>query len=94
MSYIHSSHDFTVIIHLCIIACALLLGSTLRSKISFLRKYLIPAPMIGGVFLFIFYNYIAKYLNLQSGKAFLEELMFHLLNISFIAMQLRIPDKK
>ena len=94
MSYIHSSHDFTVIIHLCIIACALLLGSTLRSKISFLRKYLIPAPMIGGVFLFIFYNYIAKYLNLQSGKAFLEELMFHLLNISFIAMQLRIPAKK
>ena len=94
MSYIHSAHDFTVVIHLCIIACALLLGSTLRSKVGFLRKYLIPAPMIGGVFLFIFYNYIAKYLNLQTGKAFLEELMFHLLNISFIAMQLRIPVKK
>ena len=66
MSYIHSAHDFTVVIHLCIIACALLLGSTLRSKVGFLRKYLIPAPMIGGVFLFIFYNYIAKYLNLQN----------------------------
>ncbi len=94
MIFIHSSHDFTIVIHLCVIACALLLGSVLRSRISFLRKYLIPAPMIGGLFLLIFYNYVAQYLNLSSGRAFLEELMFHLLNISFIAMQLRIPAKK
>jgi ESS family glutamate:Na+ symporter len=86
MNYIHSAHDFTIVIHLCIISCALLLGSTLRAKVHFLQKYLIPAPMIGGLFLFIFYNYIASYLNLQAGTNFLEELMFHLLNISFIAM--------
>ena len=94
MNYIHSSHDFTIVIHLCIIACALILGSTLRSKIKVLQKYLIPAPMIGGVFLFFFYNYISPMLNLETGTFFLEELMFHLLNISFIAMQLRIPAKK
>ena len=94
MNYIHSAHDFTIVIHLCIISCALLLGSTLRSKIGFLRKYLIPAPMIGGVFLLLFYNYVAPMLGLESGTLFLEELMFHLLNISFIAMQLRIPAKK
>ena len=94
MTYIHSSHDFTIVIHICIITCALLLGSTLRSKIRFFQKYLIPAPMIGGFFLLLFYNYGAKYLNLESGRYFLEELMFHLLNISFIAMQLRIPAKK
>lgn len=94
MTYIHNTHNFTVIIHLCIISCALLLGSTLRSKIPFLRKYLIPAPMIGGLFLFFFYNYVSQYLNLSSGMAFLEELMFHLLNISFIAMQLRVPAPK
>ncbi len=94
MSYIHSAHDFTVVIHLCIISCALLLGSVLRSKIKVLQKYLIPAPMIGGAFLFIFYNYFAEYLNLSSGRHFLEELMFHLLNVSFIAMQLRVPAKK
>lgn len=94
MSYFHSTHDFTVVIHLCIISCALLLGSTLRSKIEFLRKYLIPAPMIGGAFLFVFYNYFADGLGLGSGPHFLEELMFHLLNISFIAMQLRIPADK
>ena len=94
MTYIHSSHDFTIVIHICIITCALLLGSTLRSKIRFFQKYLIPAPMIGGFFLLLFYNYVAKYLDLESGRFFLEELMFHLLNISFIAMQLRIPAKK
>ncbi len=94
MNYIHSAHDFTIVIHICVIACALLLGSTLRSKIGFLRKYLIPAPMIGGFFLFFFYNYVAEYLGLETGRAFLEELMFHLLNVSFIAMQLRIPVKK
>ena len=35
MTYIHSSHNFTIVIHICIITCALLLGSTLRSKIRF-----------------------------------------------------------
>ena len=94
MNYIHSAHDFTIVIHICIISCALLLGSTLRSKIRVFQKYLIPAPMIGGLFLFFFYNYGAKYLNLEAGRFFLEELMFHLLNVSFIAMQLRIPAKK
>lgn len=94
MNYIHSAHDFTIVIHICIIACALLLGSTLRSKIKVFQKYLIPAPMIGGLFLFFFYNYIARYLNLEAGRFFLEELMFHLLNVSFIAMQLRIPAEK
>ena len=91
MLYIHGSHDFTIIIHICILSVALILGSILRSKIKFLQKYLIPAPMIGGLFLFFFYNYISQYFYLEGGQSFLEELMFHLLNISFIAMQLRIP---
>ena len=94
MYYIHGAHDFTIMIHICIISCALLLGSSLRSKIRVLQKYLIPAPMIGGLFLFLFYNYVAAPLHLESGRIFLEELMFHLLNVSFIAMQLRIPAKK
>jgi len=94
VNYIHSAHDFTIIIHLCVISCALLLGSTLRSKIRVLQKYLIPAPMIGGLFLFLFYNYVAEYLHLETGRHFLEELVFHLLNVSFIAMQLRMPPKK
>lgn len=88
---IHAGHDFTVVIHLCVISFSLLLGSILRSKVKFLQKYLIPAPMLGGVFLFLFYNYGVDLLHLNLTTKFLEELMFHLLNISFIAMQLRIP---
>lgn len=91
MMYVHGGHDFTIIIHLCVISIALMLGSVLRSNVKFLRKYLIPAPMIGGVFLFVFYNFFAKSLGLLNGRSFLEDLIFHLLNVSFIAMQLRIP---
>lgn len=89
--FIHSGHDFTVIIHLSVISISLLLGSVLRSKVKFLQKYLIPAPMLGGFFLFFFYNYLQKFLNLNLTTVFLEDMIFHLLNISFIAMQLRIP---
>lgn len=92
--YIHSSHNFLVVINLCVLSCALLAGSVLRSKVRVLQKYLIPAPMIAGAFLFVFYNYCAGPLGLLEGRHFLEELMFHLLNISFIAMQLRIPEAK
>ena len=94
MAFIHGGHNFTVVIHLCIISCALLLGSILRSKIKFLQKYLIPAPMIGGFFLLLFYNYVAPLFLPVDSFLFLDELIFHLLNISFIAMQLRIPEDK
>lgn len=91
----HGGYDFTVILHLCALCLSLLIGSYLRSKIKFLRKYLIPAPMIGGIFLLLFYNYVApKIPGLVNGPEFLGELMFHLLNVSFISMQLRVPEKK
>lgn len=91
--HLHGGYDFTSLLNLCALCLSLLIGSLLRSKIKFLRKYLIPAPMIGGLFLLIFYNYFARYLGMDSGREFLSDLMFHLLNISFIAMQLRIPEK-
>lgn len=94
MSYVHSGHDLTIILHLCILGCSLILGSFIRAKVSFFRKYLIPAPMIGGFFLLVFYNFIAGSLCLETGREFFSELIFHLLNISFIAIQLRIPEPK
>ncbi|MCQ2398833.1 MAG: sodium:glutamate symporter, partial [Sphaerochaetaceae bacterium] len=89
--FVHGGYDFLGVIHICVVACAFLLGSTLRARIRFFQEYLIPAPMIGGVFLFLFYNFAAGRLGLTGGKQFLEAMMFHLLNISFIAMQLRMP---
>ena len=84
--------DFSYIIHFGIISAALLLGAFLRSRIRFLQKYLIPSSIIGGFVLLFFYNYAAPHLNLNSD--FLGDLVYHLLNVSFIAMMLRTPEEK
>lgn len=83
--------DFSYMIHLAIISSGLLLGVFLRQKVKVLQKWLIPASILGGFFLLVFYNFIAEKLGLNSD--FLGDLVYHLLNISFIAMMLRIPDK-
>ena len=83
--------NFTYMIHAGIVAIALLLGTFLRSHVRVLQKYLIPASIIGGAFLLLFYNYAAPHMGLDSS--FLGDLVYHLLNISFIAMALRIPEK-
>jgi ESS family glutamate:Na+ symporter len=50
-----------------------------------------PAPIIAGLILLVFYNFIAPYWNL--GNAFLGEIVYHLLNLSFIAMLLRVTPR-
>lgn len=83
-------NDFTYIIHLAVISMALLLGVLLRNKVRFLQKYLIPASIIGGFFLLLFYNFVGPNIGLTND--FLGDLVYHLLNISFISMMLRIPE--
>jgi ESS family glutamate:Na+ symporter len=70
----------------------MLIGALLRAKVKFLQKYLIPSSIIGGFFLLIFYNVFAPTLNLNT--TFLGTLVYHLLNITFIAMMLRIYPKE
>lgn len=82
--------DWGYIIHFGIISTALLAGALLRARVGFLQKYLIPASIIAGFFLLGFYNYVGPNFGLSSD--FLGDLVYHLLNISFIAMMLRIPD--
>lgn len=83
--------DYPYIIHIGIISAGLLLGAMLRAKVRLLQRYLIPSSIIGGFFLLVTYNFITPYFGLDSE--FLGELVFHLLNISFIAMMLRKPEK-
>lgn len=83
--------DFSYMIHCGIVSAALLLGALLRARIRIFQKYLIPSSIIGGVFLLLFYNYVSPLFGLDSD--FLGDLVYHLLNISFIAMALRIPEK-
>lgn len=83
--------EWSYIIHIGILSVALLFASFLRARIRFLQKFLVPAPMVAGAFLLIFYNFAAP--SIGMNNAFLGELVYHLLNISFIAMLLRI-DKR
>ena len=82
--------NFEYIIHLGIISLFLLVGALLRTRVGFLQKFLIPSSIIAGTLMLIFYNYIAPRLNLTAD--FLGDLVYHLLNISFIAMALRNPS--
>ncbi|MBQ0071970.1 MAG: sodium:glutamate symporter, partial [Spirochaetales bacterium] len=83
---------WSYIIQLSIVATAMLIGSFLRAKVRFLQKFLIPSPMIAGFLLLIFYNTVG--LRIGFTNEFLDSLVYHLLNISFISMMLRIPEKK
>lgn len=84
--------NWNYVIHIGIISLSLLAAALLRARVRFFQKFLIPAPIIAGVFLLVFYNYLAPLWNLRSD--YLGELVYHLLNISFIAMMLRVTGKR
>lgn len=78
--------------HIGIISLSLLLAALLRARIRFFQRYLIPAPIISGILLLVFYNFVAPVFGLKND--FLGEIVYHLLNISFIAMLLRVTPKQ
>ncbi len=81
-----------IFIELGIISFALLIGTVLRAKIRFFQRFLIPNSITAGIVLLIFYTLAAPRLGLDTG--FLENLVFHLLNISFVAMALRRGENR
>ncbi|MDA3833177.1 MAG: sodium:glutamate symporter [Spirochaetales bacterium] len=85
------NYEWTVFIHLGILSIALIASSYIRSKVSFFQKYLIPNALTAGFILLLFYNFIAP--NFALSTDLLGELVYHLLNISFIAMTLRKSPK-
>lgn len=78
--------------HIGIISFSLLLAALLRARIRFFQRFLIPAPIISGIILLVFYNFIAPRWGLKND--FLGEIVYHLLNISFISMLLRVTGKQ
>ncbi len=86
--------DFSwgLILDLGIISMALLLSTFIRSKIPFFQKYLIPNALTAGFILLVLYNFVFPALNLAPDR--FGEMVYHLLNVSFIAMTLRrVPEK-
>ena len=74
------------------IAMALLLATLLRAKVRFFQKYLIPNALTAGFILLPVYNFLLPSLGYAQHR--LGELVYHLLNISFIAMTLRAAPPK
>jgi ESS family glutamate:Na+ symporter len=74
------------------IAVAILIATILRAKVRFFQKYLIPNALTAGFLLLPFYNFALPALGYSSNR--LGELVYHLLNISFIAMTLRSSPPK
>ncbi len=79
--------SWTFIIDMGLISLALLIATILRSKITFLQKFLIPNAIIAGFILLPLYNFILPLFAMSSAG--LGELAYHLLSISFISITLR-----
>ena len=73
-----------------IIAGAILLANTLRRKVKFFQRSLMPTAVLAGFLLLL-----VRSLGLvQMSTAFLETLTYHALALGFIAQSLRIPEKQ
>jgi len=83
---------WTFFLHFGIISSALLLATLLRSRIFFFQKYLIPNSLTAGFMLLVFYNYFGPRFGLFGDD--LGTFVYHLLNISFVAMSLRRSPQK
>lgn len=86
--------DFSwkVIIDAGLISAALLVATLIRSKVRFFQKYLIPNALTAGFILLPVYNFVLPAVGYKMNG--LGDLVYHLLNISFIAMSLRSSPPK
>ena len=74
-------------IDLGIMAAGLLSATFLRTRILFFQKYLIPNALTAGFLLLPVYNFVMPVFGITTDG--IGSLVYHLLNISFVAMTLR-----
>jgi ESS family glutamate:Na+ symporter len=84
--------SWTLFIDLGLIAFALLIATLIRATVPFFQRYLIPNAITAGFILLPFYNFVAPLLGHGTGG--LENLVYHLLTISFISMSLKSGSMK
>ena len=84
-----------VVINVGILLVALILGNLLRRIIPFLRKAFIPSALIGGLLVFLI-NIAAKEISGEDlvDRRIMQVLTYHALAVGFIAMSLKIVEKK
>ncbi|HWR10286.1 MAG TPA: sodium:glutamate symporter [Rectinemataceae bacterium] len=86
--------DFSwkVIIDAGLISSALIVATFIRSKVRFFQKYLIPNALTAGFLLLPIYNFVLPAVGYKMNG--LGDLVYHLLNFSFISMSLRSSPPK
>ena len=84
--------DWGFILTLGIMSAALLIATLVRSRIRFFQRFLIPNSLTAGFLLLPFYNCIAPRIGMDTVH--LENMVYHFLCLSFIAMTLRTTDKR
>lgn len=91
MDYSAANHElWNVIIQFGLIAGALLIANMLRQTLSFVRKSMMPVAVLGGFLLLIF-----KQIGIVNvDQDMMEMLTYHGIALGFIAMSLRVPDKR
>ena len=78
------------ILQLGLIAGAVLLANTLRQKLPFIRKSLMPIAVLAG-FLLLGLKYTGL---VKLDGELMEMLVYHGIALGFIAMSLRVPAEK
>ena len=86
------NNSWKIFIDLGLLSTALITATFLRAKVRFFQRFLIPNALTAGFILMIVYNLLRSPLNLETVR--LDNLAYHLLNLSFIAMSLRKPRAK
>lgn len=84
--------SWSIFFDLGLISAALLLATFLRAKVRFFQNFLIPNALTAGFILLPLYNWVFPRIGLTSEG--LGNLVFHLLNLSFVAMSLREGSAK
>jgi glutamate:Na+ symporter, ESS family len=84
--------SWNIFIDLGIISIALLAATFIRAKVPFFQRYLIPNALTAGFILLPVYNFLLPEIGITTEG--LGELVYHLLNISFISMTLRRSERQ
>lgn len=78
------------VIQIVIIAVTIIIANILRRKVKLIRQITIPTAVLGG-FILLF----AKLIEIvKIDLAFFEFITYHCIAIGFIAMSLRVPEKR
>lgn len=86
------NESWKIFIDLGLLGSALILSTFIRARVRFFQRFLIPNALTAGFILMFVYNLLGRPLNLETIR--LDNLAYHLLNLSFVAMAMRSPRPK